>query len=349
MDISTLFFLSSALFFGWTFGANNMSTVFGTAIGTRMLSFKTAAIIASILIVLGAVFSGSGVSDTLQNLGRITTLPAAFITTFSAALSLFIMAKVGLPVSSTQAIVGALIGWSLFAHVSIEWDIVSQIVVSWFTSPLLAILIAYFLTLIVKGYLKFHPVPMLYRDAYTRLGLVIAGAFCAYTLGANNIGNVMAPFVRVIHLPDLYFSSWFSLSSAQQLFFIGGIAIVVGIFTYSQKVNMTIGRDVLKMSPIEAFIVIMSQGLVLLLFSSVSLHNFLLKNNLPAFPLVPISSIGAVVGGLIGVSLTKKGEGLKVKMLFRIMRAWIFTPIISAAFCFVALFFMQNVFGQEVF
>ena len=54
MDISTLFFLSSGLFLGWTFGANNMSSVFGTAIGTRMLSFRTAAIIASILIVLGA-------------------------------------------------------------------------------------------------------------------------------------------------------------------------------------------------------------------------------------------------------------------------------------------------------
>ena len=109
MDLSTLFFLSSALFFGWTFGANNMSTVFGTAIGTRMLSFKTAAIIASILIVLGAVFSGAGVSNTLQNLGQITTLPAAFITTLSAAVSLFLMAKVGLPVSSTQAIVSKLL------------------------------------------------------------------------------------------------------------------------------------------------------------------------------------------------------------------------------------------------
>jgi len=259
------------------------------------------------------------------------------------------MAKVGLPVSSTQAIVGSLIGWSLFAHVRVEYEIVGEIVVSWFTSPLLAILIAFILTIVVKGVLKFHPVPMLYRDAYTRLGLVLAGAFCAYTLGANNIGNVMAPFVRVVHLPSLYFTSWFSLSSEQQLFLVGGLAIVVGIFTYSQKVNMTIGRDVLQMSPIEAFIVIMSQGFVLFLFSSVKLHNFLLENSLPTFPLVPISSIGAVVGGLIGVSLTKKGEGLKVKMLFKIMRAWIITPIISAAFCFVALFFMQNVFGQEVF
>lgn len=349
MDLSTLFFLSSGLFLGWTFGANNMSSVFGTAIGTRMLSFKTAAIIASVLIVLGAVFSGAGVSSTLQDLGRVNTLAGAFMTALSAALSLFLMTKAGLPVSSTQAIVGALVGWSWFVHVDIEWNIVGQIVASWFTSPLLAMMIAYFLTLLVKTYLKLHPVPMLYRDAYTRLGLVLAGAFCAYALGANNIGNVMAPFVRVIHLPDLDVGGLFTLSSAQQLFFIGGLAIVVGIFTYSKKVNTTIGQDVLQMSPIEAFITIMSQGIVLLLFSSVALRHFLIKNGLPAFPLVPISSIGAVVGGLIGVSLTKKGQGLKVKMLVRIMSAWLITPIISAATCFLALFFMQNVFGQEVF
>ncbi len=326
-----------------------MSSVFGTAIGTRMLSFKKAAIIASILIVLGAVFSGSGVSTTLQNLGRVNTLAGAFMTALSAALSMFMMTKAGIPVSSTQAIVGALIGWSWFAHVDVEWQIVSHIVLGWFISPLLAVLIAFFLTLLVKGYLKIHPVPMLYRDAYTRLGLVLAGAFCAYALGANNIGNVMAPFVRVIHLPTLYIGSWFSLTSAQQLFFIGAIAIVVGIFTYSHKVNETIGQDVLQMSPIEAFIVIMSQGIVLLLFSSVTLHDFLLRHSLPAFPLVPISSIGSIVGGLIGVSLTKKGQGLKFKMLSRIMSAWLVTPIIAAATCFVALFFMQNVFGQEVF
>lgn len=348
MDISTLFFLSSGLFLGWTFGANNMSTVFGTAIGTRMLSFKTAALIASILIVMGAVFSGAGVSDTLQDLGKINTLPGAFMTALSAGVAMLLMTKLGIPVSSTQAIVGALVGWSLYAHVIIEWDILADIVASWFFSPVLAIFVAFFLTLLLKTYLKVHPVPMLYRDAYTRLGLIVGGAFCAYTLGANNIANVMAPFVPVVPLKPLLLFG-FEVSVAQQLFFIGGLAIVVGIYTYSQKVNTTVGKDILQMSPIEAFIVVITQGIVMLLFSSVELREFLLRHGLPAFPLVPISSIGAVIGALIGVSITKNGQGLQIKALMRVMRAWIITPIISAMICFLALFFMQNVFGQEVF
>lgn len=348
MDISTLFFLSSGLFLGWTFGANNMSSVFGTAIGTRMLSFKTAALIASILIVMGAVFSGAGVSDTLQDLGKIHTLPGAFMTALSAGVAMLLMTKLGIPVSSTQAIVGALVGWSLFAHVDIEWGILADIVASWFFSPVLAIFVAFFLTMLLKTYLKVHPVPMLYRDAYTRLGLILGGAFCAYTLGANNIANVMAPFVPVVPFKPLILFG-FEVSVAQQLFFIGGLAIVVGIYTYSQKVNTTVGEDILQMSPIEAFIVVITQGVVMLLFSSVELREFLLRHGLPAFPLVPISSIGAVIGALIGVSITKNGQGLQIKALMRVMRAWIITPIISALICFVALFFMQNVFGQEVF
>ena len=348
MDISVLFFLSSGLFLGWTFGANNMGSVFGTAIGTKMISFKKAAVVASILIVLGAVISGEGVSSTLQDLGRVNTLAGAFMTALSAAVSMFIMTQIGLPVSSTQAIVGALVGWSFFTHVNVEWHIVGKIVLSWFTSPIFAIVIALLLTLLIKFYLKHRPVPMLYRDAYTRVGLVVAGGLCAYFLGANNIGNVMAPFVRVVHLPTVNFFGLFSLNSAQQLFLIGGLAIVAGIFTYSHKVNATVGQDVFEMAPIEAFIVGVTQAIILFLFSSMTLHNFLLKYHLPTFPLVPISNVGAVVGGLIGVSLTKSGQGLKIKALLRIMRAWVITPIISAIVCFLALFFMQNVFGQEV-
>ena len=72
-----LFFLSSGLFLGWSLGANDASNIFGTAVGTKMLRFTTAAIIASIFLVLGAVFSGQNTAETLNTLGEVNTLPAA--------------------------------------------------------------------------------------------------------------------------------------------------------------------------------------------------------------------------------------------------------------------------------
>ena len=108
-------FLSSGLFLGWSLGANDASNVFGTAVGTKMVSFKTAAVIASLFITVGAVYAGAGASETLGELGSINTLPGAFMAAFAAAISLYWMARDGLPVSTSQAIVGAIIGWNVFA------------------------------------------------------------------------------------------------------------------------------------------------------------------------------------------------------------------------------------------
>ena len=55
MDIAVLFFLTSGLFLGWSLGANDAANVFGTAVGTRMIRFSTAALICSLFVVLGAV------------------------------------------------------------------------------------------------------------------------------------------------------------------------------------------------------------------------------------------------------------------------------------------------------
>ena len=78
MDISIIVFLLGGLFLGWSLGANDAANVFGTAVGTKMVRFKTAAIICSIFIVLGAIISGAGTTETLGKLGSINALPGAF-------------------------------------------------------------------------------------------------------------------------------------------------------------------------------------------------------------------------------------------------------------------------------
>ena len=55
-----LFFLTSGLFLGWSLGANDASQFFGSAVGSKMVTFRKAAIIASIFVILGAVIQGSG-------------------------------------------------------------------------------------------------------------------------------------------------------------------------------------------------------------------------------------------------------------------------------------------------
>ena len=103
MEPLGLLFLSSGLFLGWALGANDAANVFGTAVGTKMVRWRTAAIICSVFIILGAVISGAGTSHTLGKLGAISALPAAFMTALSAAVAVYAMTKSGLPVSTSQA------------------------------------------------------------------------------------------------------------------------------------------------------------------------------------------------------------------------------------------------------
>ena len=99
-----LFYLSSGLFLGWSLGANDAANIFGTAVGTRMIKFKTAAIVASIFVILGAVFQGAGASHTLGKLGNVSTLAAAFTVALSAALTVYWMTRMSLPVSTYSSI-----------------------------------------------------------------------------------------------------------------------------------------------------------------------------------------------------------------------------------------------------
>ena len=349
MEIAVIVFLSSGLFLGWSLGANDAANVFGTAVGTRMVKFSTAAFICSAFIILGAVISGAGASHTLGKLGAVNAIAGSFMAAFSAAVTVYGMTRAGLPVSTSQAVVGAIIGWNLFSGYPTDTAALLKIVGTWIACPLLAGVIGVVLfrvTTIVVAWAKLH----IYRlDAYTRLGLILAGAFGSYSLGANNIANVMGVFVPANPFTSISFGGFVSLTGVQQLFLLGAIAIAVGVYTYSKKVMLTVGTGLLPMSPVAAWVVVVAHSIVLFLFASQGLEHFLANAGLPTIPLVPVSSSQAVVGAVIGIGLLKGGRGIKWSVLVNIASGWVTTPLVSCLVCFVALFFLQNVFNQQVY
>ena len=348
MDYSFLFFISSGLFLGWSLGANDAANIFGTAVGTKMVRFKTAAVIASVFVTLGAVFAGSGASKTLEDLGSVNAIAGSFMTAFAAALTVYWMVKSGLTVSTSQAIVGAIIGWNLYAGKTTDIAVAGKIVSTWILCPAISGGFAVLLYYLIKWSIKHTSLHLLRMDQFTRWGLIATGAFGAYALGANNIANVMGAFVDANPFHPLTIKN-FTLNSTQVLFLIGSIAIGVGIFTYSQKTMATVGKRLMAMSPQVAWIVVFAQSLTLFIFSSQSLQQLLIDWHLPPLPLVPVSSSQAVIGAVIGVGLAKGGREVKWNILGRIALGWITTPVIAGLLCFVALFFLENVFNLQVY
>ena len=348
MDLIYFIFLSSGLFLGWSLGANDVSNIFGAAVGSKMLKFKTAAVIASIFIMLGAVFGGSGTTATLSSLGEVNAVAGSFMVALSAALSVYFMAKTGLTTSTSQAIVGAIIGWNLYAGKATNTAVLIKIVSGWAVCPFLSGFIAVGLYFSLKHIFNKMHLHMLMQHQLLRIGLILSGAFCTYALGANNIANVMGVFVQTAPFHTVRVG-FLSFSPMQILFFLGAIAISVGVFTYSQKVMATIGKNVMKMSPFVALVVVLSQALVLFVFSSSTLKNALITLGLPAIPLVPVSSTQAVIGAILGIGLLKGGRSINWSVTGHIIAGWFTTPLMSMLICFVSLFFLQNVFNLTVF
>ncbi|HEX9252010.1 MAG TPA: inorganic phosphate transporter [Ignavibacteriaceae bacterium] len=348
MDISVWFFISSGLFLGWSLGANHAVNVFGTAVVSKMVKFRTAALISGIFVILGATISGEGTTKTLTDLGSINAIAGSFSVALAVGISITLMTRAKLPVSTSQAVIGGIIGWNIFTGSPTDYNSLTKILFSWIASPVIAAIFGFLIFKLIKKTVLKWKIHLLRLDNYTRIGLIIVGGLASYSLGANNIANVMGMFASAPLFKDLNIANIIVISSVQQLFLLGGIAIAIGIFTYGNNVMETVGTDLYKISPITGFVVVLAEFIVLWLFTSQSLETFLLKNNLPSFPLVPLSTTQAFIGAVIGVGLAKDPLSINFKVLGKIGIGWVVAPLTAGLITFISLFFIQNVFEQKI-
>lgn len=341
-------YLLSGLFLGWSFGAKDTANIFGSAVETKMISFKKAALIAAIFVTLGAVFEGSGPSQTLSRLGAVNEMGGAFTVALAAAATITLMVRIGIPVATSQTLAGAIIGWNYFAGRLTDFSSLATIALSWLVAPVLGAVFAALLFYLFRAYLTRVKLHLLELDMWTRYGLVVIGAFGAYSLGANNIANIVGVFVPVNPFKDLSLPVLGILSGETQLYLLGSISIIVGIYTYSHKIMKTVGKQLFSLSSVTALITVLAESIVLFLFSSKALQSLLISLGLPAIPLVPVSASQIIVGSVLGIGLAKGGKNIRYNLLGRISLGWVTAPLIAFLFSFVALFIVQNVFEQKV-
>lgn len=332
-----LLYLTSGLFLGWSLGANDAANVFGTAVGTRMLRFKTATFTCAVFVVIGAVTGGHGTTKTINSLGNVTSAPSAFIIALAAALTVFGIIRTHIPSSSSQAIIGAIVGWNIFSGFPNDLHTLSDIALAWILCPLISAftaIVIYYLFHWLNPLIKIH---LLIKDFYIRMGLLIAGIFGSLSLGANNVANVVGVFVNSLPFRDYGFFNLFTITAQMQLFFIGGLAISTGVITYSRKTMFAIGQSLFKLSPELALIAVLTQSLVMFLFTSQNIETWLSLHHLPTVPLVPVSSTQSVIGAITGMGLIRNSNGIKYKILGQMSLSWIATPVIAGILTWLLL------------
>ncbi|MEO0235839.1 MAG: inorganic phosphate transporter [candidate division WOR-3 bacterium] len=340
-------FLSGGLLLGWSLGANNTADIFGTAIGSKMLKLRTALRIAAIFVILGAVFQGEYTTRNIGELGKINAIGGAFTVCLATALTVIWMTKAGFLVSITQALVGGIVGWTFFAGDFINVSSLSGIIQAWITAPLLGFLIAFILFKILHTKFTKTPINLFFFDFILRICFILVGALAAFSFGANNIANIVGVYVFSNPFPNINVGS-LRISSLNILLIVGGISIALGILTGSERVIKTVGEKILKLSPLAGIVVVLSQSLVLLIFSSKIIKDIFALIRIP-LPLVPVSSSQVVIGAMIGIGFARgAGRLINFGVLKDIILAWLITPVASAILSFILLFFAQNVFQITV-
>jgi len=121
----------------------------------------------------------------------------------------------------------------------------TQIVTTWISGPIIGALFAIILYMVVKTIKNNSSLHLIVFESYIRKGLIIVGAFELTVLG-QIILQRNGVFIPAFNLQELNLGL-FTLSSAQQLFLLGGLAIAAGILTYSKN-NETVGSNIVELS-----------------------------------------------------------------------------------------------------
>ena len=169
--LTIILVLAAGFYMAWTIGANDVANAMGTSIGSKALTWRQAVLIAAVLEFLGALLVGGSVAETVQSglvspdvfQGMAETYILGMLSALvGSAIWLHIASTFGWPVSTTHAIVGAIVGFGAIVGgpQAIYWMDVLAVASSWIASPLIAGVIAYALFSGVQRLVLFDPNPV---------------------------------------------------------------------------------------------------------------------------------------------------------------------------------------------
>ena len=297
--------LLGGIFLGWSLGSNDSANVLGTAVANGVIRFRTAVTIIAIIVTVGAVVQGYKGFDTLGSITTQTPITAT-IASVAAAITVTVMSYLGLPVSTSQAVVGAIIGIGII-HGEVNLEPLIKVFSAWVLTPIGAAIISFLLYSLARVILRRIVTNQILFNRFILVAFYVVGIYGAYALGANNVANVTG----------IYVSSGMLTPFMGVL--LGGLSIGLGAITYSKKVMYTVGRDLVPLDYYSAFIAILGQ--------SITVHFFAIIG-------IPVSTSQAIVGAVLGIGLVSGVRTVSRRTLRNILFGWLGTPAISCLISF---------------
>ena len=327
--------LTAGFYVGWNIGSNDAANAIGTTIGGGVLSYRRAVAMLVLFAVLGAVLQGGKVMSTVGEdivtapggeHNPFSELPAIAVATLIAAgLWVTVASSLGFPVSTSQSMVGAVMGAGLLISAlgpidaDVHFDKLLHIGLSWVIAPVGAAIAAFTL------YRLFSPALRRVRNITTLHRIfsalvTAASASSAYTMGTNDVGASTG----ILHALSNGALGW----ETQMIGLFGGVALATGALTYSWKVVRTVGMGITRLDVFTACTAQIGAAITVWSFNQFG---------------IPVSTSQAIVGGIAGAGLVKGISAVSGRRLSRIGITWILTPAVAACLSFSLGFLVTEV------
>lgn len=303
----TLLAFLAALFFALNIGASGAAASMGIAYGSGALkNRRMALVICGIGVLLGAVLGGGEVAKTLGSgiiPQELISIHISLIILCSAAISLFIANISGIPLSTSEVTVGAIVGVGM-AYKQVFISTLLTIMMYWILIPIVAFFFAWLLNKGVKqaeARLLFLKKPKWVKVLSV---LVICTGFLeAFSAGMNNVANSIGPLAAS------------GLISIENGIVIGGLFTAAGALLLGSKVIETNGKKLTNLSLLQGSAVSGLGGTLVIIASLFG---------------IPVPQTQVTTCSILGIGFSEEGAKIFQKgIISRLLKVWLVSPLFS--------------------
>lgn len=307
--------IALVLLFDYINGFHDSANAIATVVSTRVMTPRTAIIMAAVLNFVGAIFSTS-VAKTIAG-GLVDPTIATQTVVLSAIVGAIVWNLVtwfyGIPSSSSHALIGGLVGAALWAGgpSALLWfgkkptdGLVPKVLIPLFTSPMLGFIIGFIIMTII--YLVFQKCKKAITSAAFKRMQVVSAATMAFAHGQNDaqksMGLITMALVSagVLAKPDI--PLWVVISCA--------VVMALGTAAGGWRIIKTMGHKIIRLEPVHGFAAETTATSILLTTAHMGM---------------PVSTTHVISGSIFGVGTAKRFSAVNWGVAKTMMVAWLLT------------------------
>jgi inorganic phosphate transporter, PiT family len=320
----------TALFFDFVNGFHDSANSIATVVGTKVLKPLQAVSMAALANLAGPFIFGTAVAATVGKgiiQPEFSTVFVIFAGLIGAITWNLITWYLGLPSSSSHALIGGLIGSGLAAgglkaliSVGIQKTVIFMVM-----SPILGFVVAYAITIGIMYFLGQGRLAKV-NSVFGRLQIVSA-AFLSLTHGANDGQKTMGVITALLIAGHILHSSSFVIPIP--VIIAAATAIALGTFFGGWRIVKTVAFRLTPLRPYQGFSAETGGGAILTSMATFG---------------IPVSTTHSISGAIMGTGASRRFSAVRWPMAKRIVWAWIITIPASAAVAAMILIIIDTIF-----